>query len=63
METAFLKKFEHAVIYALIGMMIVVILISPLELAYTDGKYCGMHCRKNQNIRSGDQAGRFCFSD
>ena len=30
----FLRKFEHAVIVSLIGMMIVVVLISTVELAY-----------------------------
>lgn len=34
MVTGFLKKFEHAVIVALIFMMIVVVLISTLELGY-----------------------------
>jgi uncharacterized membrane protein (DUF373 family) len=34
MVTGFLKRFEHAVIFALIFMMIVVVLISTLELGY-----------------------------
>ena len=34
MVSEILKKFEHAIIIALIFMMIVVILISTLELAY-----------------------------
>lgn len=34
MSTAYLEKFEHAVIIALIFMMVVVVLISTCELAY-----------------------------